>query len=282
MTIIAKDVGIVMDESRLALFPAPLCSVAEQVFSAAIGAGMGREDDGRIVKMWEQYGVPKVEEQGSEEEEIGNAKELVVKSEGKITQVLVIGLGIMGKGMAASIAKAGIEVVGYDSNSQAVQDFETSGAKVTKDLAQSAKTADVVLFMTNTAAQAERVLFGEGDDEGISAGKFICFVDHGQDSHPTAMPKESVVIISSTVAPVQAIALAKRLEGLNKGISLIDAPVAGGPIRASKGDLCLMISGPLPGLSKAHSVLSAMATSGGNQANLHFIGMFSLDRYYRC
>lgn len=68
MTIIHKDAGIVMDEAKLAAFHAPLSAVAEQVFTAALSAGLGKEDDGNVVMLWERMGGRSVAEQGSPEE----------------------------------------------------------------------------------------------------------------------------------------------------------------------------------------------------------------------
>lgn len=65
MTIIHKDAGIVMDEAKLAAFHAPLSAVAEQVFIAALSAGLGKEDDGNVVMLWERLGGRSVAEQGS-------------------------------------------------------------------------------------------------------------------------------------------------------------------------------------------------------------------------
>lgn len=69
MTIIHKDVGIVNDEARALRFPVPLSAVAEQLFTAALGAGLAREDDGNLVKLWEGFGGKSVVESGTIEEE---------------------------------------------------------------------------------------------------------------------------------------------------------------------------------------------------------------------
>ena len=50
--IIAKDVGIVMATAREERFPLPLVGVAEQLYSSAIGAGWGGEDDCVVVRLY--------------------------------------------------------------------------------------------------------------------------------------------------------------------------------------------------------------------------------------
>jgi L-threonate 2-dehydrogenase len=50
--IFVKDLGIVQDMARSARFPAPLAAAALQMFLAAAGAGMGRDDDASIARMY--------------------------------------------------------------------------------------------------------------------------------------------------------------------------------------------------------------------------------------
>mgnify|MGYP002718883503 CR=1 FL=1 len=172
MTIIVKDVGIVMDEARLNNFPAPLSSVAEQVFTAAMGAGLARVDDGNVIKLWERFGVPSSVDSGSVEEEEAKAKELEVEAGPSPKKVLVVGLGVMGLPMAVTLVKAGVNVVGADLDPKAVEAFQKAGGKVASNVAEEAKAADAVLFATVTAAQAESVLFGKDGEGGISQGPF--------------------------------------------------------------------------------------------------------------
>jgi 3-hydroxyisobutyrate dehydrogenase-like beta-hydroxyacid dehydrogenase len=171
MTIIAKDVGIVMDEARLHLFPAPLCSVAEQVFTACLGAGMAREDDGLAVKLWESFGLKNFSEKGSIEEAEAAAKELTIQSSGTPKKVLFIGIGSMGAGMASSIQKAGPAVVGYDIDAGAAEAFVSAGGVTTTDPIAEARDADVVVLMPLTAVQAEASLFGADGASGLAAGE---------------------------------------------------------------------------------------------------------------
>lgn len=171
MTIIAKDVGIVMDEARLNTFPAPLCAIAEQVFTAALGAGLVKEDDGNIVKVWERFGVPSVMDTEDESAEMEKAKEMVVEPGPKPGKVLFVGLGAMGLPMATCLLKAGIEVVGYDISLEALDAFTKAGGKGTSDVAAGAQGANIVVFATVSASQAELVLLGADGTSGIAQSK---------------------------------------------------------------------------------------------------------------
>ena len=52
LSIIEKDVGIVMGVAREARFPLPVVGVAGQVFRACLGKGWGGEDDGVAVRLY--------------------------------------------------------------------------------------------------------------------------------------------------------------------------------------------------------------------------------------
>jgi len=95
----------------------------------------------------------------------------------------------------------------------------------------------------------------------------------------SALPNNSTIILSSTVAPSAARAIQVELDALSKGLTLIDAPVSGGPSRAATGDLTIMASGPEETLAKAASVLQAMSSTK-DAGNLHFIRMSLPSRLY--
>jgi 3-hydroxyisobutyrate dehydrogenase len=50
--IFVKDLGIVQDMARNARFPAPVAAAALQMFLAAAGSGMGRDDDASVARLY--------------------------------------------------------------------------------------------------------------------------------------------------------------------------------------------------------------------------------------
>jgi 3-hydroxyisobutyrate dehydrogenase len=52
--IFVKDLGIVLDTGRELRFPLPIAASAHQQFLAAAAAGLGREDDSAVVKVYEK------------------------------------------------------------------------------------------------------------------------------------------------------------------------------------------------------------------------------------
>lgn len=148
-----------------------------------------------------------------------------------------VGLGAMGMGMARTLLKAGFSVHGYDLNPAALQTLVEAGGTAVSSPAAAAEKAGALVIMVVTAGQAEEVLFGAGAAE--------------------ALPKGSVVILSSTVNPAFARSTAKRLYAL--GLEMLDAPVSGGVVRAAEGSLTIMASGHPQAFEKANPVLSALA-----------------------
>lgn len=54
--IFVKDLGIIQDMARSARFPVPVSAAALQMFLAASGSGMGREDDSSLVRVYAGLG----------------------------------------------------------------------------------------------------------------------------------------------------------------------------------------------------------------------------------
>ena len=52
--IFVKDLGIVQDMARSARFPVPMAAAALQMFLMTAGAGMGRDDDSSVARLYAQ------------------------------------------------------------------------------------------------------------------------------------------------------------------------------------------------------------------------------------
>ena len=155
-----------------------------------------------------------------------------------MTQVGWIGLGAMGRPMAARLLEAGHEVTAYDIDPGAV---ETLGARAkgAASAAEAATGADVLAVMVATPAQVEVVLFG---DQGAAP----------------ALGDGAVVLVMATVGPTAVEGLAARLA--EHGVHVVDAPVSGGVARATTGDLLMMVSGPDPALAMVRPLLEAVSS----------------------
>ena len=151
----------------------------------------------------------------------------------------VVGLGAMGRGVAANLLKKGFSVVGRDTNPEALVWLESMGGVAGADAASIANACDVVVSFVVNDKQTEDVLFGK---DGLAA----------------TLKPGTVFIACSTMSPKYVSHLAERLEKMQ--IHLIDSPVTGGQVGANNGTLTVMVAGDPDIFERVRPVLS---TFGG-------------------
>ena len=156
------------------------------------------------------------------------------------TDIGVIGLGAMGRGMAASLRRAGYRVHACDVREGAAQAFAADGGVACADPAEVATACEVVVSAVVDAAQTEAVLFGE---RGAAA----------------RLAPGSVFVMCSTVDPNWSIALEQRLAEM--GLLYLDAPMSGGAAKAAAGSMTMMTAGRPQAYAKAGAALDAMAAT---------------------
>ena len=150
----------------------------------------------------------------------------------------VIGLGAMGRGMAASLRRAGYDVHVCDVRAEAAQAFAAEGGTACTTPAALAALCEVVVSVVVNAEQTEAVLFGE----------------HGA---AAALKPGSVFVMCSTVSPGWSVALEARLAEL--GVLYLDAPISGGAAKAASGQMTMMTAGGAAAYAKVGGALDAMA-----------------------
>jgi 3-hydroxyisobutyrate dehydrogenase len=151
----------------------------------------------------------------------------------------LIGLGAMGRGMAASLRRAGYAVHVCDVRPDAVQAFVAEGGVGCAHPTELAARCDIVVSVVVNAAQTEAVLFGE----------------HGA---AAAMKPGHLFVMCSTVDPNVSIGLEQRLA--ERGVLYLDAPISGGAAKAASGQMTMMTAGKPEAYAKAGKALDAMAT----------------------
>ncbi len=156
-----------------------------------------------------------------------------------------IGIGTMGKPMAAHIGAAGFALHVQDIDPAAAREFaETHGATAHPTPLAVAGAADLVVTMLPTGADVRAVALGpDGIAEGFSA------------KSPAANP---TLIDMSSSEPAGTVALAAELAA--RGVDMLDAPVSGGLAKAIDGTLTLMVGGGEDVIERCRPVLSAMGT----------------------
>ena len=132
-----------------------------------------------------------------------------------------IGLGIMGRPMAANLMKGG-HGLHLHSRSGVPKELVEAGGKPCASPREVAQRAEVVITMVPDTADVERVLFGPGGvAEGLSAGK--------------------AVVDMSSISPIETKRFAGRIQAL--GCDYLDAPVSGGEVGARNAALTIMVGG---------------------------------------
>ena len=154
-----------------------------------------------------------------------------------MTATAIIGLGMMGQGMARNILKAGIALKGYDLSDAARQRFADAGGTAMQSAAEAAEGCDLLLVMVQTADQVEQALFASNAVKALMPG--------------------STVVLSSTIAPSDVRSFAEKLTGA--GHLMLDAPVSGGQTGADAGALTIMASGPEAAFVRAEDLLAAIS-----------------------
>lgn len=154
-----------------------------------------------------------------------------------MAQVGFVGLGKMGRPMAANLMKAGHRLIVYNRSRAAVEALAAAGATPASDPADLAARSEVVFTCLPMPADVEAVVGAAL----AAAPAGTTFVDH------------------STIDPATARRLAARC--LEKGCDFIDAPVSGGPQGAEAATLSIMCGGEAVAFQRIEPLLRAV---GGN------------------
>ncbi|MFF2177183.1 NAD(P)-dependent oxidoreductase [Lysinibacillus sp. NPDC058147] len=133
-----------------------------------------------------------------------------------------IGLGNMGLPMSVNLLKAGYTVYGFDTNSQAVEQFEKEGGVGLTTTKEVAGQSNIILTSLPTPRIVEQVYRSE---QGI--------MHHAK--------KGSLLIDFSTVNPELNDSLHKEAQSL--GLRYLGAPVSGGVVGAIHATLTIMVGG---------------------------------------
>lgn len=153
-------------------------------------------------------------------------------------KITLLGLGIMGSGMAANWLKAGFDLTVYNRTRSKTEPFEQQGAHVAPTPFEAAHEADIVVAMVGDDQASEAMWMGE---EGALAG-----------AKPGA-----AIIECSTVTPNWVRLLAEQANLLS--CDFLDAPVTGSKAAAANGQLVLFVGGEAATLEKVRPALEIVS-----------------------
>jgi 3-hydroxyisobutyrate dehydrogenase len=169
-----------------------------------------------------------------------------------MARIAFIGLGAMGGGMAATLARKGHAVSAFDLDAGAVARAADAGCRSATTLKAAVAGAEAVVTM-------------------LPAGAHVLSVLTGPDGVLVHAERDAILMDCSTVAVEdarQAIAAAEAT-----GRAMVDAPVSGGVAAAAAGALTFMVGGAASAFERAKPILSDMGkavihagTPGAGQA----------------
>jgi 2-hydroxy-3-oxopropionate reductase len=150
-----------------------------------------------------------------------------------------VGLGIMGRPMAANLMKGG-HTLHLHSRSGVPKELIEAGGNARANAREVAERSEVIFVMVPDTPHVAEVLFGAGGvAEGLSPGK--------------------TVVDMSSISPVETKHFARRIEEL--GCQYLDAPVSGGEVGAKGATLTIMVGGRAETFEKVKPLFELMGKS---------------------
>lgn len=153
----------------------------------------------------------------------------------------LIGLGLMGRPMAANLLKAGHTLTIWNRTASRAQELVHGGAILAKNPHEVAAESDILITMVSDPPALEEVLWGhDGKNDGALDG----------------LRPGSIYMDCSTISPT----LARKLSAVcaERKIKFLDAPVTGGDWGAREGTLLFMIGGDAETVREMEPVLGVM------------------------
>lgn len=139
--------------------------------------------------------------------------------------------------MCGHLVAAGFDVTAYDLDGDAVARVRAAGARAASDLGDCVRGAEILITMLPAPPQVEQVLLG--------ASGAIVALDRGS----LAIDMST----SSTAVGARVVAAARE-----RGVEVLDAPVAGQSIGAKAGTLAIYVGGARGAFERALPLFEAM------------------------
>jgi len=152
--------------------------------------------------------------------------------------IALLGLGTMGRGMAANLLKAGFPLTVWNRTRSKADALSSSGAAVADTPAQAAQDATVVIAMLADDAASRAAWLGE---DGAMAG----------------MSSGSVAVECSTLSPDWIRELHEAVT--QRGLRMVEAPVTGSRTQAEAGQLNFLVGADQEVLDAVTPVLRCMS-----------------------
>lgn len=155
-------------------------------------------------------------------------------------RIAVLGLGIMGGGIARNLLKAGYAVTVWNRTQAKAQPLVDAGAAWAATPAQAAANAEMVISVVGDDAASRSVWVG--DDGALAA------------MQPNAVALECTTLSIGWVRELAALAQ-------TRGVRFVDAPMAGSKVAAAGGQLSLFVGAAPELFEEIRPVLATFAAT---------------------
>ena len=153
-------------------------------------------------------------------------------------RVALLGIGTMGRGMAANLLRAGFPLTVYNRTREKAEPLATQGAIIADTPAEAAKSANVVISILS--------------DDDASRAAWI-----GENGALASMSPGSTIVECGTLSPEWIAEFHTMTEA--HGIGFVEAPVTGSRPQAEAGQLTFLCGADANTLDKVRSVLQSMS-----------------------
>lgn len=133
-----------------------------------------------------------------------------------------VGLGAMGVGIVSRLLAAGYTVTGWNRTKSRAEALIKEGMKWAESPRKAASQSEIIFSIVTDATAVRDVALGP---DGIIEG----------------LPKDSIYLDMSTIAPDSSRALASEFK--KAGLTMLDAPISGSPITLMQGKASIMVGG---------------------------------------
>ena len=174
-----------------------------------------------------------------------------------MTKIAYLGMGTMGSGMAANLAKAGHEVSAWNRTPKTSPVLQDAELRVTTDLATALEGAEVVMYCLSDDTAVDDLVFGSHN-----------LLEH--------VPAGAVIIDLSTIDPETSNRERAAFEA--KGHAFLDAPVFGTKGEAEGAGLWIVVGGPKDVFDSALPLFQAISETvhymgeGGKGTSMKLVG----------
>jgi 3-hydroxyisobutyrate dehydrogenase len=155
-----------------------------------------------------------------------------------VSRVAVLGLGAMGRAIAARLLGAGNDVTVWNRSLGRDEELVAAGARRTESPADAVSDREVVITMLTDGPALEQVMFGDRGAAGV-------------------IPPDAALIEMSTIGPTALASVAERLAP----VAVLDAPVLGSVPSVEAGRLVIFVGGDRDVFERRADLLGLLGTT---------------------